>query len=151
MTRLILFAKQAKTILTHVFFQADTARAEVSLGVLAFNWGVWLLLPPATFGTGVSFQAMAQIAPEAVWGIAFGLLGLLKMHYGTSYPRSGAPGWRKRYRISLIGSAFWAFLASMFAVANFWSTATVTYTTIAAISMSIAVSIGRRVADGNAL
>lgn len=142
------FLSLTRRTIMYLLFETKTSRSEFGLGLLAFNWGFWLLLPADTFGSSHTFSAMAQMAPEWVWGTGFLLVGVLQMHFGTQYIRGGGAYWNTRYRISVAATAVWTFTMMMFARANFWTTATVIYFSIALVSMSIAVSLSRRVQDG---
>lgn len=49
----------------------------LSAALLLGPWGVWLMLPINTFGTGLAYHTMAAIASESVWGAGFSLIGML--------------------------------------------------------------------------
>lgn len=45
----------------------------------AIAWGLWLLMPPDTFKSGLGATLIGQIAPEDIWGIAGIVVGLLAL------------------------------------------------------------------------
>jgi hypothetical protein len=58
-------------------FGCELHYAEYILAGVAVLWGVWLLNPwGVSFGTTKTFQIMAAMAPEEVWGGALALTGL---------------------------------------------------------------------------
>lgn len=54
----------------------------VSAAILLLPWGIWLMLPLDTFGTGLAYRTMGALAPEAVWGVIFASVGVL-LYVGT--------------------------------------------------------------------
>lgn len=80
-------------------------------------WGVLLLIPTNTFANGHAYQAMADLAPEEVWGVVMltlgcgQLLGFVLAHYGYRSDRL--------HRVALLAeAALFGFMAMMFATVD---------------------------------
>lgn len=96
--------------------------AEVQSALALILWGFWLWNPYwQTFASSKSFDAMAYIAPETIWGAAVLVSGTIQI--------AAFVGEHKRVRIAAcVGGIFlWATITFMFAQANIASTGTPAY------------------------
>lgn len=97
--------------------------AEVQSALALVLWGFWLWNPHwQTFASSKSFDAMAHIAPEWVWGSVMLAIGLLQI--------AAFVGEHIKIRVAACsGGAFiWTTITVMFAQANIASTGTPAYT-----------------------
>ena len=107
------FAQQLSARLYDLMWRRDFEFAEAFTGVIAFAWGLVLMLPYATFDTAVSYHAMAQSGlPEWAWGAAIALPGLSQV-IGLLLD-----WWNVRRRSALALVFVWAFIATMVGIAN---------------------------------
>lgn len=60
------------------WWNADSRIIEAFSGMLAWYWGILLLLPFDTFGAGRSYIVMQQIATEEAWGVFYCIIGLIQ-------------------------------------------------------------------------
>jgi hypothetical protein len=89
-------------------------------------WGIWFLIPWATFDSSKTFDLMQSIAHEWVWGLAFLLAGLFKLYEVIRVIQT------KRARLREAISNFiifylWSAVAISIGVADWRSTGTLTY------------------------
>jgi hypothetical protein len=103
----------------------------ISAGLLLGPWGAWLMLPLHTFGSGLVYRTMGVIAPEAVWGAAFSLVGT-SLYVGTVLGHKRVQLWAAALAtlsFALIATtllwgnpygAGWV-IAGVHAVANYWA------------------------------
>lgn len=129
------------------FWQRDTWSSELSLPLFAVSWGLWLTLPVETFASSHTFDAMAQLAPELVWGVFALLVGIV----ATAMPLLELRGLillKARFYLSMIQAAMWMFIVVMFVQANFSSTATAIYSTLTLQSIIVTVALSARLASG---
>lgn len=94
---------------------------EIVLAGLALGFGVWLLLPFDTFGTSATFGTLAELATEAVWGLAMATLGAL-WYFGILVK------WKMLRQLTAgLCMVAWAFISMAFWDSNLSSTASITY------------------------
>lgn len=117
----------------------DTMMSEFALGFFAFAWGLWLLMPWASFGSSITFSIMESLASEEVWGLVTFTLGVAQI-IGSQMKNS------VRWRAFLWLGAFfnWFFIFWVFAVANFHSTATPVYFTMSMFSLLVYTSLHKK-------
>lgn len=60
------------------WWDADTRGAEVLSALIAWTWGLWLLLPWNTFESVASYAFMSTLLPERTWGVLFLVVGGLQ-------------------------------------------------------------------------
>lgn len=107
----------------------DFEPAEFLVGAACLGWGIWLLNPWwDTFGGSPTFAAMAQAAPEWLWGVAMALLGAAAL-IGMVRDRMA---WRRAAQLGL--AMVWAFIAASFWQSNLPSTGSVTYPLLALVA-----------------
>lgn len=58
----------------------DTIPVESITAVQSMLFGLWLILPFDTFGSGSVFDIMRQIAPETTWGVLMMILGVAQLY-----------------------------------------------------------------------
>lgn len=109
-------------MLTH-----DTSSTELVSGlILAWSWGITPLMPYETFANNPSFRAMADVAPEVVWGAVGLSLGILQIFYVlrdfTIY----------RHIAATFALGYYVFLATMYLIASPTGIAFSTYSVCAA-------------------
>lgn len=85
---------------------------EVFSSLLAWCWGILLILPYDTFGSTLSYRTMAFLAPEESWGFLFILIALL---HGLSLC---AGFFELRVPACWLASFIWSFVGVLFAIAN---------------------------------
>jgi hypothetical protein len=101
---------------------ADFEFTEFKNALLAILYGAWLLNPTwHTFASSHSYDAMAWLAPEEVWGTLICVLGLLQMLGFVGERR------RMRQRASGVGVFVWASITTALWLANPASTAVPVY------------------------
>lgn len=106
--------------------QPINSAAILIMGVYSFFWGVWIANPIwSTFDTADVFDAMADSAPEELWGGLAILVGLVIIHgvVKRSY-RSLVTG-------ALSGFFFWIIVTTFFFLGNWQNTGGITYLMIA--------------------
>lgn len=94
------------------WWNADSRAAEAFSAMLAWYWGVLLLLPVDTFSLSRSYRAMAEIAPEWAWGLMYCFVGLVQsaaLCGGVRFFRG--PG-------AALAFLFWTAAAAMFFFSN---------------------------------
>lgn len=104
----------------------DFEFAEVISGLIALGWAVILLMPWHTFTSARSFDVMAAIAPEWVWGLLFGWVGI------TQVGALLLDHHRPRLWSSLGASMAWVFVACVLGYANPYGLALVVYIPLSA-------------------
>lgn len=106
----------------------------VSLEILL--WGLWVLSPFwDTFSSSAVFSGLKQVALEVVWGMVAAILGaieLILIHRGFQ---------RVRQVITVINIFFFSLLAILYAIGNIQSTAALTYTIFAGMSLYSYISL----------
>jgi len=129
------------TRLRAILSDADIDLIVLCFGLVSFLWGVALLLEKNTFESNpASFAAMARIAPEYVWGIGILAFGL------SAWTALLAKKWQLLAWISLMDGLLWAFVATMFYVANPNTTAPFAYVPMALFDFLVFLRLRRRVA-----
>ena len=100
--------------------------AEAIAANFAIWWGLWLMSPGwSSFGTSSTFSVMAMVASETVWGLLPTVAGVL-LGWASLRGRS-----RVKRVVLLFLVAYFVFVTFIFALANFGSTAPVTYLHVA--------------------
>lgn len=127
------------TRLLHIFFECNSAHLAGISGAGAFFWGLWILMPHDTFPTSISYNVMASLAPEWVWGLVVMVVGAAQIATTLS-----TRGWKLRASANFATFVTWVFIATMFIVSNWLSTATVIYPLLAAVAFG---SFFRRLQD----
>lgn len=118
--------QQTATRLRALLLDYDFEFAELLTGLAALGWGAWLLAPWwDTFGSSPSFAVFAFLGPEWAWGLLVLCLGALQLYALVR----DIPNWRKT--LCLLAVINWAFIATVFAVANLAATGTVIYPLLA--------------------
>lgn len=113
---------------------------EIMSGIAAFSWGLWLINPAFnSFASTKTFDTMAMLAPEWMWGIAMMLIGFFQVESVLSHRLS------RRKTTSIILSTMWIFITALFAYANVASTATVIYGTFAFFTIWSYLRLSQRV------
>lgn len=98
--------------------------------LLAFWWSFVLLLPASTFAVSSAYDSMAVIAVEPVWGLFFGVLGLLHLTGFISDKKN-------IIQFSLMTSTItWLFVGTMMFIGANASTAMGIYMLVALLSAS---------------
>ena len=86
---------------------------EFKAGLSALLWGLWLLLPGDMFALYPPFfTAMTRIGPEWMWALAVAGTGLSQLIF-TATPR-----WQFRRFLALHACAMWAFIATLYLLAE---------------------------------
>lgn len=108
MKRSVDFAKQRMLLI----WRSHTEPTELSSGMFAIGWGLWMMLPPTDFLTLRQYWFLLEVASEFVWGIWVFLLGFFiiwSVIYGKKvFRRLGM------FAIMLL----WMFLTVSFAVVS---------------------------------
>jgi hypothetical protein len=65
--------------LRYVFMDMDSVQLALISGMAFLMWGLVLVMPYDTFVTAETFDTMASLADEWIWGMAFMLLGALQV------------------------------------------------------------------------
>lgn len=104
--------------------------AEFLSALALIGWGFWLLAPWwETFNSSPSFQAMAYVAPEWVWGATVAILGLCQMAAFVGEHRN------VRIATALGGVFIWSSVSLMFGLGNIASTGAIAYALFALSSL----------------
>lgn len=107
---------------------------EVFTSVVAVFYGIWLVIPLWDSFSSLSYQAMARLAPEELWGSLICLIGasqLVLMYRHSFHDKENS---RARSYISAMATSVWFFVATMFIVSNIATTGVPVYSLIAAAS-----------------
>ena len=107
------------------WWSADTRGAEVLSAVVAWSWGILLLLPARTFDMSPSYGIMAALLPELWWGtiaLTVGGLQSLAMCGNVDTPR---------YPSAILALILWSGASALFLVANPWTHAWLIYAILA--------------------
>lgn len=130
-----MYHKLIKSLITY-----EVEMVEIMSGVASFLWGIWLLNPVFdSFYSTPTFDTMAQIAPEWVWGAVMCIIGFAQIE-STVLHRLNA---RKVTSITL--ATMWIFITTLFAYSNIASTATVIYATFAGFTIWSYLRLSQRV------
>ncbi len=116
---------------------SDPRTLEFTGGLKAFVWGAWLFSPFwETFTSSPSFRAMASVASEWLWGIIimlFGAVQVFALYRGSFKPRRV---------ISFILCMTWTFIAAMFCIAAWRTTAAPVYAMFAIWQGWVTIRVG---------
>lgn len=126
--------------LKHAMVTYEIEMVEIMSGIAALCWGLWLANPTLnSFTSSDTFDTMAMIAPEAIWGSAMILVGFFQVESVLSHqiPR--------RKVTSFLLSIMWLFITILFGVANLASTAVVIYGTFAGFTIWSYLRLSQRV------
>jgi hypothetical protein len=108
--------------LRHALITYEIELVEIMSGIAALSWGIWLLIPSLdSFQSGRTFEAMAMVAPEWLWGTSMMGVGFFAIQSVLAH------NIRLRKMTSLTLSIMWMFITAIFAYSNLASTAAVTY------------------------
>lgn len=108
---------------------ADSRGVEALSAMVAWYWGVLLLLPVRTFAASRSYDAMAAVAAEWVWGLmicAVALTQSLAMCGGVKF---------FRYPGAVLAFITWAGVAFLFGASNPATHAVGIYSILAAFNL----------------
>lgn len=112
--------------LKHVLITYEIELVEIMSGFAALCWGIWLINPLLnTFITSDTFDTMAMIAPEWLWGLSMVTIGFAQVESVISHKLA------RRKISSLILSVMWMFITTIFLYSNIASTAGIIYGTFA--------------------
>lgn len=117
---------------------ADTTPVESITAVQSMLFGLWLVLPFDTFGSGSVFDVMHQIAPEDWWGIlmmALGIAQLLSVHMKHIEYRI----WVTRVMLPV-----WLIIDASFLLSRTASSASITYFVFVLCSIWSLISLALR-------
>jgi len=116
----------------------DTRSLETaSAATLGLN-GAWLLLPPSTFAANpTAFAAMSSL-PEWAWGGLLMLVGLAQSYAVASHSAD------HRRRAALVAVSLYAFLATLYFVANPINLGTPTWLVYVVGNLYALYGLGRR-------
>lgn len=104
---------------------ADPIGHEITTMLISLVWAVCLLTPPSNFGTSASFDVLASVADEEMWGVLAGLVAVAKLAGIVQ----GSYAWR---RVSaLFAMLFWGTVGLALMLANPTGTGAWTYSCIA--------------------
>lgn len=112
-------------------FVGSQATLDALFANTATGWGLQLLMPWNTFGTGIGYRALAQLMPEWAWGALLVWVGLTKI---GSYL---VDHYRVRMAATLGATMIWTFLSVAFGVGNPYGTGVVVYPVLAFVSALI--------------
>ena len=88
--------------------KADPSYIEAFSGLMAWAWGILLLLPFDTFSATPSYAAMKWLAPEWLWGTIFCCIGAL-------HSLALCAGFnRLRPLVCMVAAFLWAFVGCTF-------------------------------------
>ena len=102
--------------LEQILLDYHTELLELFLGVYAFTFGVWLLLPFQTFTSTSSYEIMQRLASEWIWGMAAASIGAVQI---VSVVWMFA--WGRKWD-SLLATFFWSVIGITFLLSNWSST-----------------------------
>lgn len=108
------------------WWSADTRGAEVLSALVAWTWGLWLLLPWDTFSSVSSYSFMSSLLKETTWGALFLFVGGLQ-----SLAMCGNVQ-LFRYPAAVFALVLWVSAGLMFFAANPYAHAPVLYGLLAA-------------------
>lgn len=112
--------------LKHALITYEIELVEIMSGFAALCWGIWLVNPAFnTFATSTTFDNMAMLAPEWLWGMCMLAIGIAQVESVISHTL------KRRKMSSLILSIMWMFITTIFLYSNIASTAGVIYGTFA--------------------
>jgi hypothetical protein len=115
----------------------DFEFCELISGVMMLAWGVWLLMPWATFASSKGFAGMALIGslggywsvnPEIPWGILLAWIGI------TEIGALVLDQYRVRFLSAVGASMAWTFMSVTFAVSNPQGTGVIIYPGLALVA-----------------
>lgn len=130
------FIKQLKKAL----ITYEIEMVEIMSGVAAVSWGLWLFNPVVdSFTSTPTFNTMAMLAPEMVWGTAMMIVGFFQIESVISHNLA------RRKVTSMALSVMWIFITALFAIANIASTAVVIYATFAGFTIWSYLRLSQRV------
>lgn len=115
---------------------SDPRIVEFGNALLACAWGLWLLLPWASWGSSIIYRPLLLLAPEHAWGIVYAAIGGAHMAVALSDWYQ----WRRWF--SFISVIKWTLVVALFAIGHLHATATVVYGAIAVASAWVFIRIG---------
>lgn len=132
--------KNLWTQFKHTMTTYDIELVEVMSGIAALAWGLWLLIPPLdSFASSPTYNTMAMIAPEWLWGLAMSFFGSFQVQAAISHTL------RSRKIAAITSSVMWLFITTMLAIGNLASTATVIYGVFTVFTVWSYLRISQRV------
>ena len=121
--------KRFKEIVHIMMFRHNPLSVEIMSANICFLWGVWLLFPGDIFAISNSYNAMAVLAPDYVWGVCMTLLGIAQWVFIFDDHLKG------REVVMLLGGLAWLFIAGTFLASGTGTTAIITYGIIGTATM----------------
>jgi hypothetical protein len=116
----------------------DFEFCELISGALMFAWGLWLLMPWATFASSRSFDGMALLGtfgghlpvnPEITWGLMLAWIG------GTEIGALLLDQRRVRFASAVGAGMAWTFMSVTFAISNWQGTGVIVYPGLTLVAM----------------
>lgn len=100
------------TRLIEVILKKDFEFSELLSGLVLIGWSIVLLMPWNTFESAHSFDAMAALLPESMWGLLLGWVGV------TQVGALALSQYRVRLVSSLIACCTWVFIGIVIGWSN---------------------------------
>jgi len=128
-----------KSVLKHLKPWLENVKAiETTLFSLALWWAFILALPTDTFGSSITYNAMARFASEGVWATAFFTVAFMTL-FGMIF---------ERFYIRMVGliasAGLWIFVAAMMAVSNIATTGTGVYFIVFCLTTYVIYKVGEQ-------
>ena len=128
-------SREARERLLGLLTYFHTDMLELSLALIAFAWGAFLLLPLDSYAATPAFRVMRRL-PEELLGLGMALLGLAHLF---AVLRGSV---RARRWLAFVTAGVWTIISITFLLSSPASTAAITYPLLAFFSALIFLRLG---------